>query len=255
MLLFSDITSLYSRDTEPKSPQTTINETNQQSGPLKSPQTFSAESEFMNCPQPELFSSGPNSSFLCGAMNPEDLFPNGHPDSSDFKFDLNWSFGSPIIDLQKNWTRRDPWEEEKKVPSWTGRAGAAGRVVERVNDVWMLRESPDKFCSYLHTAGTPVIPSYSPFLLQAANGHTSSRPVIYSDLQHPQSCHFMYSYSPTTEVMWDQSYDCIAGSGGMAVGSPYNGPRFWKGQEKKRSADAAGLVGSGQSSSQCFSVT
>ncbi|XP_047236177.1 protein shortage in chiasmata 1 ortholog isoform X3 [Girardinichthys multiradiatus] len=242
--LFSDITSLYSRDAEPKSPQTTINETNQQTGPLKSPQTFSAESEFMNCPQPELFSSGPNSSFLCGAMNPEDLFPNGDPDSSDFKFDLNWSFGSPIIDLQKNWTRRDPWEGEKKVPSWTGRAGAAGRVVERVNDVWTLRESPDKFCSYLHTAGTPVIPSYSPFLLQAANGHTSSRPVIYSDLQHPQSCHFIYSCSPTTEVMWDQSYDCIAGSGGMAVGSPYNEPRFWKGQEKKRSADAAGLVGS-----------
>ncbi|MED6287593.1 hypothetical protein CHARACLAT_017987, partial [Characodon lateralis] len=243
--LFSDITSLYSRDAEPKSPQTTINETNQQTGPLKSPQTFSAESEFMNCPQPELFSSGPNSSFLCGAMNPEDLFPNGDPDSSDFKSDLNWSFGTPIIDLQKNWTRRDPWEEEKKVPSWTGRAGAAGRVVERVNDVWTLRESPEKFCSYLHTAGTPVIPSYSPFLLQAANGHTSSRPVIYSDLQHPQSCHFIYSCSPTTEVMWDQSYDCIAGSGGMAVGSPYNGPRFWKG-EKKRSADAAGLVGSGQ---------
>ncbi|KAM4745902.1 protein shortage in chiasmata 1 ortholog [Anableps anableps] len=245
--LFSDITSLYLSNAQPTTPQTAINETNQQPGSFKSSQTFSAESDFMNLLHPDPFSSGHNSSFLYGAMNPEALFPNQDPDSSDFKFDLNGSFCSPIIDLQKNWTRGDPWKEEM-FPVWRGRAGAAGRVVERVNDVWTLRDSPNNSSSYLQTSDSPVILdsrfSSSPVLLHPANSHTSSHPVSYSDLQHPQGSHFIFSRSPPTDAMLDQSYNSIPWSGGMAAGSSSYGPRFWKGQERKRSGVTAGLVGS-----------
>ncbi|KAM4579444.1 protein shortage in chiasmata 1 ortholog [Fundulus diaphanus] len=239
--LFSDITSLYSSNPEPPAPLTTINETNQQTGPFKSPQTFGAEPEFMSCLHPEPFTS-----FLCGSTNPDDLFPT--QDSSDFKFDLNGSFGSPVVDLQTNWTRRDPWKEEETPPVWRGRAGAAGRVVERAPDVWTLRDSPYNHSSYPHTADSPVTLeprfSYRPVLLQPATGHTSSRPVISGDLQHPQSCHLSYSRRPPTEVRWEQSYDCFSGTGGTAAGSCSHGPVFWGDPERKRSGAAAGLVGS-----------
>uniref|UniRef100_A0A3Q2Q856 Shortage in chiasmata 1 n=1 Tax=Fundulus heteroclitus TaxID=8078 RepID=A0A3Q2Q856_FUNHE len=235
--LFSDITSLYSSDPEPPAPLTTVDETNQQTGPFRSPQTFGAEPEFMSCLHPEPFTS-----FLCGATNPDDLFPT--QDSSDFKFDLNGSFGSPVVDLLTNWTRRDPWkeeEEEKKPPVWRGRAGAAGRVVERTPDAWTLRDSPYNHSSDLHAADSPVSLeprfSYRPALLQPATGHSG-------DLQHPQSSHLSYSRRPPAEVRWEQSYDGISGAGGTAAGSSSRGSVFWEDPERKRSGAAAGLVGS-----------
>ncbi|XP_032434928.1 protein shortage in chiasmata 1 ortholog [Xiphophorus hellerii] len=210
--LFSDITSLYLSNTEPATPQ--INETNQQ--PFRTAQTFGTESEFMNLLHPE-----PNSSFLCEAMNPEDLFPNQNPESSNFKLDLNDSFGSPV----KDWTGPDPWKEEERLPVWRGRAGAAGRIVERVGDLWTPRDSPD--FSYLQTSNSPVLLDS-----RFSSSHTS-----YSDLQHPHSAHFIFSQSPPTAAVLDQSYHSLTSSGSSSFGS-----KFWSGQERKRSGDAADLV-------------
>ncbi|XP_008416207.1 uncharacterized protein C9orf84 isoform X2 [Poecilia reticulata] len=211
--LFSDITSLYLSNSEPATPQ--INKTNQQ--PFRTAQTFGAESEFMNLLHPE-----PNSSFLCGATNPADLFPNQNPDSSNFRLDLNGSFGSPI----KDWTGPDPWKEEEMLSVWRGRAGAAGRVVERAGDLWAPRDSPD--ISYLQTANSPVLLDS-----RFSSSHTSC-----SDLQHPQSAHFMFSQSPPTAAILDQSHHSLTSS------SSSFGPKFWSGEERKRSGGAAGLVGS-----------
>ncbi|XP_043968411.1 protein shortage in chiasmata 1 ortholog [Gambusia affinis] len=210
--LFSDITSLYLSNTEPATPQ--IKETNQQ--PFRTAQTFGAESGFMNLLHPE-----PNSSFLCDAMNPEDLFPNQNPESSNLKLDLNGSFGSPV----KDWTGPDPWKEEERLPAWRGRAGAAGRIVERVGDLWAPRDSPD--ISYLQTSNSPVLLDS-----RFSSSHTS-----YSDLQHHHSAHFIFSQSPPTAAILDQSYHSVTSSGSF-------GSMFWSGQERKRSGDAAGLVGS-----------
>ncbi|XP_054895211.1 protein shortage in chiasmata 1 ortholog isoform X2 [Poeciliopsis prolifica] len=212
--LFSDITSLYLSNAAPATPQ--INETNQQ--PFRTAQTFGAESKFNDLLHPE-----PQSSFLCGAMNPEDLFPNQNPDSSNFKLDLNGSFGSPI----KDWTGPDPWKEEERLPAWRGRAGAAGRIVERVGDLWAPRDAPD--ISYLQTSNSPVLLDS-----QFSSSHTS-----YSDLQHPHSAHFIVSQSPPMAAILDQSYHSLTSSGSCSFGS-----KFWSGQERKRSGDAAGLVGS-----------
>ncbi|XP_015230880.1 PREDICTED: uncharacterized protein LOC107085191 [Cyprinodon variegatus] len=198
--------------------------------------------EFMSCLHPEPFSCDQNSSFLCEPMKTDDLFPIFKPDSSDFHFDLSGSFGSPGFDLQKSWTSRDPCKEENEFPMWRGRAGAAGRVVKRLNEMWTPRDSPNN----IDTAESPVIqgPSlgYSPFLLQPASGQAPPRPVICTNLQHPQSQPFNYSQRPPASIMWDQSYDLISGNGGTAAYSSF-GHRFWKREERKRSGDAAGLVG------------
>ncbi|XP_014852459.1 PREDICTED: uncharacterized protein C9orf84-like isoform X1 [Poecilia mexicana] len=212
--LFSDITSLYLSNSEPATPQ--INESGSEQ-PFRTAQTFGAESGFMNLLHPE-----PNSSFLCGATNP-DLFPNQNPDSSNFKLDLNGSFGSPV----KAWTGPDPWKEEEILPVWRGRAGAAGRVVERAGDLWAPRDSPD--ISYLQTANSPVLLDS-----RFSSSHTSC-----SDLQHPQSAHFMFSQSPLTAAILDQSHHSLTSSGSSSFGS-----KFWSGEERKRSVDTAGLVGS-----------
>lgn len=163
----------------------------------------------------------------------------------DFRLDLSSSFGGPDVPLQRSWTHTDPLKEEDrcrervKLSGWIGRAGAVGEVVERVNNEWTQR-APAKLDSLFKLDPTF---SYSPILQQQANGHMS--PAVHSDLH----C-ISYSPSPPTEVMlWGQgqsSNHCLTSTGETTALSAKYGSKFWMGQERKRSCEAAGLIGAGE---------
>ncbi|XP_070759887.1 protein shortage in chiasmata 1 ortholog [Enoplosus armatus] len=255
--LFSDTTSLYTLTTDPNQPesQTAIAETNQ-----PSPWTTTAAHKHMNSdsqpkppinPHPDLFCSDHNTSFLFGANrsfcepDPDSMVQDGN---TDFRLDLSSSFGSPDVHVQKSWTSRDPWREEDRgreevmFSGWRGRAGAVGRVVERVNDEW-AQSAPTKLHSPFKLDCTF---SYSPILQQQpANSQMYS--TVCSDLQHPDSHHVSYSLSPPAEaLLWGRgqsSNDCLTDSREMLPSSANYGSKCWIGQERKRRGEAAGLVG------------
>ncbi|XP_030274242.1 protein shortage in chiasmata 1 ortholog isoform X4 [Sparus aurata] len=250
--LFSDTNSLYTRTAEPNQPesQTGVTQTNQQTCPPSSPWSATADPKHVNFdPQtepptnthPELFSSDHNTSFLLATdrtfYDPDSKMQD---DDTDFRLDLSSSFGKPDLHREWNWTSSDPWKEEDrgrdevKLSGWTGRAGAVGGVVERVKNVWTTTklDSPFKLDSTF---------SYSPILQQPADSQMST----YSTVQHPDSHPISYDQSPPVEVtLWDRGQSSSHGltSGGTTVSANY-GSKCWIGQERKRSGEAAGLVG------------
>ncbi|XP_036953332.1 protein shortage in chiasmata 1 ortholog isoform X4 [Acanthopagrus latus] len=250
--LFSDTTSLYTRTAEPNQPesQTVVTQTNQQNCPPSSPWSTTADPKHINSdrqPEPptnthqELFNRDHNISFLLGTdrtfCDPNSKVQN---DDTDFRLDLSSSFGKPDVHREWSWTSSDPWKEEDrgrdevKPSGWTGRAGAVGGVVERVKDGW----TPTKLNSPFKLDSTFC---YSPILQQPADSHVST----YAIVQHPDSHHISYDLSPPAEVtLWDRGQSSSYGltSGGTTVSANY-GPKCWIGQERKRSGEAAGLVG------------
>ncbi|XP_031705240.1 protein shortage in chiasmata 1 ortholog [Anarrhichthys ocellatus] len=258
--LFSDTTSLYTLTTGQPESQTVITETN----PPNSPWTTTADpqQEAPIHPHPELFRSDPNTSFLFGAdrsfsePDPDSMVPEGN---TDFRLDLSSSFGSPDVPLQRSWTSSDPWREEDggreevTFSGWRRRAGAVGRVVGRANDEW-TRRAP----SNLGVDARGGVQLDGPFQLdsafssshilqQPANSQTSTHSAVYGDLQHPDVHHrISYGLSPPTEVtLWGRGQngnDCLTSSRETTVSAKY-GSRCWIGQERKRSGEAAGLVG------------
>lgn len=128
---FSATTSLYSRS------QTSNTETDWPS----SPWTGSADL------QPQLLLNFPSEPFPGDSTRI--LFGTGSDfDSqtgSDFSLDLGRPVESPIVPLQRSWSSSDPWNDqspngdEVMFSGWRGRAGAAGRVVERASGEVMQR--------------------------------------------------------------------------------------------------------------------
>ncbi|XP_017267688.1 protein shortage in chiasmata 1 ortholog isoform X2 [Kryptolebias marmoratus] len=232
--MFSDTILLYSSNADSKQPETVTTETNLETSPSRGPHTLFDQCEHMNSLHSEPFCRE-HTSFLHEATGAQGPFSEPDAEYSDFRLDLNRSFGSPNVDLRRSWTRNNLWKEEEKLPLWSHRA--AGRVVGRVNDDWTPRASP-----YLQTDDSPLklssVFSCSPVLQNSANSRASPRPVIHNDLQLPESDHIIYGLSPPPDVLWGQSATkCLSSSGGPAS----LGSRCWKGLERKRSGEAAGL--------------
>ncbi len=191
---------------------------------------------------PELFCSDHKTSFLFTADHSSMM----QDSNTDFRIHFNSSSGNSNVHLQSCWTSNDPWterdsnREQVKFSGWRGRAGAVGGVVERVNE-WTQRatamlDSPVKLDSTF---------SYSPILQQPADSHVST----YSTVQHPEIRHISCSPSLPAEVMlWGRSQSSnhfLTNTGVTTTGSPKYGAKFWIGQERKRSVEAAGLVETG----------
>lgn len=224
--MFSDTTSLYWNNAEPKHP-----ETNQD------PHTHFDQSEPVSSLPSELFCSIP-----LEAVSTQDPFSG--PDSSDFRLDLNRSDGSPNTDLRSSWSRNDVWREEEKLPAWSHRA--AGRVVGRVTDGWTPRVSLNEFASYLHTGDSPLTLSStfscSPLLHNSDHGRMSPH-------QLPVNDHLTFRLSPPPDVPWGLTEGLSCSRGAAAASASY-GSRSWTGLERKRSCEAAGLL----ESSQCLQL-
>ncbi|XP_068460526.1 protein shortage in chiasmata 1 ortholog isoform X2 [Clinocottus analis] len=265
--LFSDTTSLYTPTTDQPKSQTNITETNQQTDPPNGPWTTTADPEYMNSDRqeeapinlhPELFCS--DTSFPFGAdrsFSEPDTDSMVQEENTDFRLNLSSSFGSPDIPLQRSWTSSDPWREEDRgreevtFSGWRPRAGAVGRVVGRANDEWTQRapsnlsvatrrfqlESPFKLDSAF---------GHSRILQQPANSQSSTSSAVFSDLQHPDIQHNPYGLRPPTEdTPWGRgpnSDDCLMSSRDTATISARYGSTRWTGQERKRRAEADGLV-------------
>ncbi|XP_051807077.1 protein shortage in chiasmata 1 ortholog [Acanthochromis polyacanthus] len=243
--LFSDTTSLYSPTTDPNQP-----DTNQQRSQPISPWTHNSSSEHMDPLHPQQLPTDHHTSFLLETASAEGSFCERavQEDNSDFKLALSCSFGSPDVSIQRSWTSGDPWREEGQLPGCRSRAGAVGRVVERVADEWRQWAPPNDCPSYLHTADSPLklTSTFSPVLQQPASGHISTHPAVYSDLQDPLHHHLSCSLSPSTDSTWARGQsgnDCFFRSGGLTPVPAQYGSRCWIGQERKRSGEAAGPVG------------
>nr|XP_054586191.1 protein shortage in chiasmata 1 ortholog isoform X2 [Nothobranchius furzeri] len=220
---FTECISLHWNSMAPKHPDTT--KTSPPHGPC-------AHSED-NSPHLERTCSDHSASFL-------ESFNEWDPDPSGFRLDSSCSSCSPVADLQRD---RDLWNEEEKVPFWSRTAEAAGRVV------MTLRASQNGCTSPLHTANSPFQPdpafSCSPILQQPASSQVSPHSTIYSHLHHSQSDNIFCN--PPSDVLWGQSgSNCLFRSREMTASSPSFSYKCWRGQERKRSSDVAGLRGSGE---------
>uniref|UniRef100_A0A668UJC5 Shortage in chiasmata 1 n=2 Tax=Oreochromis aureus TaxID=47969 RepID=A0A668UJC5_OREAU len=236
--LFSDTTSLYPLAPDPKGPQTITTGTNQQS----SPQTHTGDYECMKSPHPDLLCSNQNTSLLFESPQ-ESFYPTFEDGNSDFKLDLSDTFGSSDVCFQRSWTSNDPWREDGKISGWRSIAGAVGRVVERSVNGW-THKTPLNDCTIsLHPADNLLkldsTFSYSTSLQQPASPQTSTYPTLYKDF-NPPSQHVTSSLSTPTGILW--GHDHVGGE--MASLSANYGSRYWTGQERKRSREAAGLIGS-----------
>uniref|UniRef100_A0A1A8BB94 A kinase (PRKA) anchor protein (Gravin) 12b n=1 Tax=Nothobranchius kadleci TaxID=1051664 RepID=A0A1A8BB94_NOTKA len=219
---FTECISLHWNSMAPKHPDAT--KTSPPHGPC-------AHSED-NSPHLERTCSGHSASFL-------ESFNERDPDPSGFRLDSSCSSCSPVADLQRD---RDLWNEEEKVPFWSRTAEAAGSVV------MTLRASQNDCTSPLHTANSPFQPdpafSCSPILQQPASSQVSPHSTIYSHLHHSQSDNIFCN--PPSDVLWGQSGSCLFRSREMTASSPSFSYKCWRGQERKRSSDVAGLRGSGE---------
>lgn len=254
--LFSNITSLYTQpaDSNQMDCQTGVTETNQQTSPwtrtVEYEHVVSRHSQPCVSQYPEQLCNDHNTGCLFGAEDTE----------GNFRLDLSChSFSSPDVYLQRGWassqTADDKGREEVKFNGWRSRAGAVGRVVERINDEWTHRapanSKPSDFTLYLDTTDDSPIKldpsfSYSPGPQQPV---TSQMFTSYSDLHPADSHHISYSLSPPAEVtLWarGQSSDNSFSSGALATASSSYGSKCWTGRERKRSEEAAGLGGTGK---------
>uniref|UniRef100_UPI0037E8A9FC protein shortage in chiasmata 1 ortholog n=1 Tax=Semicossyphus pulcher TaxID=241346 RepID=UPI0037E8A9FC len=254
--LFSDTTSLYTPTTDQYQPesQTVITETNQQTSPTNNHWTTTVGPKHMTSdPLPETpinpHLDPSDTSFLFGTDHSfcePDPDSNVQDETTDFRLDLSSSFGSPEVHLQRVWAGRDPWREEERggkeveFSCWRTRAGAVGRVVERVNNEW----TPTKPESPFRLASTF---SYSPVLQQPARSHLTTYSTVYNGIQHPGSRCIPYGLSPSPEVvMWGQGQSSdlyFTNSAETTTVSANYGSKCWLGQERKRRGEAAGLVG------------
>ncbi|KAM9360190.1 protein shortage in chiasmata 1 ortholog [Symphorus nematophorus] len=259
--LFSDTTSLYTLTRDPNQPesQTVITETNQLASLPNNTWTTTVGPRHMTSdpqpeppinPHPELFCHDHSTSFLFKADHSScDLDLMLQDGSTDLRLDLSSSFGSPDVPVQGSWTSSDLWKEdgrgteEVKFSPWRGRAGAMGGIVERVNDEWTQRV-PTKLDGPFKLDSTF---SYSPILQQPANSHMSTHSTVYSYPQQTRSHRISFSLSPPTEVMFQgrsqSSNDCHTNIREATTISAKYGSKCWIGQERKRSGEAAGLVG------------
>ncbi|KAK2837948.1 hypothetical protein Q5P01_015160 [Channa striata] len=232
--LFSDITSLYTLTTDPSHPdsQTVATEASQRTNPWTSTVEFDLHTQT---------SINPHSELLCGYNTTTTSFLFG-PDAAmqdkntDFKLDLNsWSFSTPNVDLQRRWTSSQ--SEDRKFQGWGIRAGAAGRVVERVSDesTYTAPTNLNDYNDCLHPAEHSPLRldttfSYSFMLLQQQpNSQVSTYSTVYRDF-HSYDKHHM------------SDKGCLSKCGGMTTVSTKYGSKCWSGQERKRSEEAAGLV-------------
>uniref|UniRef100_A0A1A8MBW4 A kinase (PRKA) anchor protein (Gravin) 12b n=2 Tax=Nothobranchius pienaari TaxID=704102 RepID=A0A1A8MBW4_9TELE len=220
---FTECISLHWNSMAPKHPDTT------KTSPPHGPCAHAEDDANINSPHLELTCSDHNASFL-------ESFNERDPDPSGFRLDSSCSFCSPVADLQRD--RDLLWNEEEKVPFWSHTAEAAGSVV------MTLRASQNDCTSPLHAAKSPFQPdpafSCSP-ILQQVSPHST----IYSDLHHSQSDSIFCN--PPSDVLWGQSgNNCLFRSREMTASSPSFSYKCWRGQERKRSTDVAGLRGSGE---------
>nr|XP_020444213.1 uncharacterized protein C9orf84 homolog isoform X2 [Monopterus albus] len=266
--LFSEITSLYtlSADSTQRESQTVFTDTYQWTSTDESEHIKAFFSKSSIIQHPELVCSDHNTYFMFGAENAEGSFCETDPDSpvqdgnTVLRLNLGGhSIGSPDVYMQRSWTsselrrEEDGGREEVRFHGWRSRAGVAGRVVQRVNDMWTPRAptNPNNFTNSRLTADN------SPFMLDSTFSYSlvpqqpspmSMYSTVHSDLQRPDSHHIPYSVptlSPPTAVRpWGRGRRGnmhLSGSGGMTTVSSNYGSKCWIGQERKRSEEAAGL--------------
>lgn len=151
-------------------------------------------------------------------------------DKTDFRPDLSSFVGGSDGPLQRKWISSDPWKEEYMRRSGDsmalsgsgGRAGVLGGVVQRV------QAKPDSLFRLDFAF------SCSPVVEQSVNHYMS----VCSTLHFSDSQHIGSSLSPPPDFMlWNPSRSLTSST------APTNyGTKCCIGQERKRSADAAGMV-------------
>lgn len=228
--------------------QIDISETSQETKPSDSLWSAISDYELTNSqpeplinPNPELFCSDHNTSFLFGVdhtlCDPHSMERDGN---TNFRLDLRSFFGSPDVPLQRSWTSNDPWKEEYEcggredtdVSAWSSRAGVVGGVVQRANAEWTQRAQTKSDMPF----NLDSTFSYSPILQQSATSY------MYS-FQHSDSQYISSSLSTPPEVLlWNHSTNPSNTGGTMTVSANY-GTKCWTGQERKRSGGAAGMDG------------
>uniref|UniRef100_A0A8C7WQG8 Shortage in chiasmata 1 n=1 Tax=Oryzias sinensis TaxID=183150 RepID=A0A8C7WQG8_9TELE len=209
--LFSDITSLYSTTSDPAQPS--------EADP-PSEDLWTSGGEQMTCGDPELLCGSLTPNFLCEAGRAEDLFCRRDPDSAAFKLDLlSGSVGSPDVHPQSSWT-----EEKQTLRS---RAGAAGRVVERLDEETSPRSSSADFSFHRHDSPLKLDFSF-------CQSPTPNRLVLST--VPPPSTGPSWGLSPPAGAPWGSEDH----EGPTAALDSY-GSRIWRGLERKRSREAAGL--------------
>ncbi|XP_024131425.1 protein shortage in chiasmata 1 ortholog [Oryzias melastigma] len=217
--LFRDITSLYSTS-DPAQPHTPFFEANPPATPSNGLWTDSGE-QMRLC-------GGLTPNFLCEADGREDFFCRQDAESVAFKLDLSGSFCSPDVHLQSSWTRT--WTAETQNPR--SRAGAAGRVVERLPEDRSPTFSTADFSSHLYGLDSPLNLDFS-FSQSPTLNHLLHSP------PPPTSTGHSLSLSPPPGAFWST----VCSHEGTAA-SDSHGSRIWRGRERRRSRDAAGLDGS-----------
>uniref|UniRef100_UPI003AB0A4C6 protein shortage in chiasmata 1 ortholog n=1 Tax=Centroberyx gerrardi TaxID=166262 RepID=UPI003AB0A4C6 len=266
--LFSDTTSLYKLTTAHSQPEPEAAFPEKDHHPPDSPWTSSRDLQHTHSTlQPEPFGTDHSADFLSGAESVAGSFYEQDPGmttqdgSADFQVDPSCSFDTHY---QKSWTNGDPWKDEEegerkevKSASWSRRGRAVGRVTERGSDEWLQRaqRNRDAYAERLHTAADNPFEMESAFSFGASlqqpaysdDGQMFSYTAAYSDLQLPDSCYTAYGLSsPTGVVPWVGGHsgsDSPSSSTGTARISPNYGSKCWMGQERKRSGEVAGLVG------------
>ncbi|CAG5925155.1 unnamed protein product [Menidia menidia] len=213
--LFSDITSLYRTDSGPS-------ETNRDAG-LWTPSGDCEPLSGDHSVSP-LFGAAPGGADFCQQAS----------QSTDFKLDLKCPFEGPDVDIQRHWTR-----EEQKGPAWRSRARATGRVVERVSDEWTPMAPQRDFTFHQHLPGSPLKLDFSPVLQPSDHSRRSLHPPAGRDLLHP-----LDQLSPALDVLWGHGQSESGGSfRGADMRAVPGGSGCWRGLERKRSGEAAGVVG------------
>ncbi|XP_062418176.1 protein shortage in chiasmata 1 ortholog [Pungitius pungitius] len=242
--LFSDTTSLYTGTVDHPEPPSAFTETHHQTqGPLCIPWT---PTEYVNSdlrqeapisPRAELFSGDHDTGFLFGAdhsfSDPDSAVRWGDP---AFGLDLSSSLGAAVVPLKSVRTASGPWREEAPIFSgWGGRAGAAGRVVARADGDWAQRAEGEwaqrAEGDWAQRAASDL---GGPFEADPTYGVSGAYSAAFGDLWRPDGL------SPPKQVApWG-----LAPNGGETpTASASYGSRCWAGRERKRSGEAARLVG------------
>lgn len=184
---------------------------------------FHTEPEPVIVPHQELFCSGQSSHLLFSE------------DNTDFRLDLSSFFGGTDDPLQRNWTSSDPWKEEHrgiggvkegaKPSGWSGRAGVLGGVVQRVQAKY---DTTFRLDTTFSCSPERQSKSVSRSMSVYPSVHFSDRQPVCSSLSPPPD--FLF-WNPTKNV-----------SSSSSTASSNYGTKCCIGQERKRSADAAGFA-------------
>ena len=239
------MTSLFTLTTEPNQ---SSSQTDQETGPPSSPWTTTtadpkhtnadAQPERLISPYPELSCSDRDTSFLCGN---DGTFCDPKGGNTDFRLDLNSSFGGPDHRPQRR-SGGEPWTDERSGERvfLSGRRGTAEAVegVERESVGWTPRalkklDSPFKLDSTF---------TDSPVSQRPASSYTS----MFSTVRRPAK----HSLSRPNEVTpWGRIQSGShyrAGTGETKTISANYGSKCWIGRERKRNGDVPESVGAGE---------